>query len=187
MPCTILFLPLKKLNNTNFFPQWRPSWPYFLFYKFDVWPTISHRKMRRNLDNLRWNFKQYIADCDRFLHYRGLIINIFCLHVYISDPKISRVPSRPGLFPYVQTRPFHVRYVVNDDFTMQRCWCKNERVHWFYLHCTYVMCTPYIQVYFPTVHYDFHHNAQNSMCMQYFSADELTTGVKNMQQPPSIV
>ena len=34
----------------------------------------------------------------------------------------------------------------------------------------------------------FHCNAQNFMCMQYFSADELTTGeipeMENMQQPP---
>ena len=40
------------------------------------------------------------------------------------------------------------------------------------------MCTPYMQLYFPTIRKDFHRNAQNSMCMQYFSADELTTGVK---------
>ena len=79
---------------------------------------------------------------------------------------------RPGLFPYVQTRPFHVRYVVNNDFTTQRCWCNGERVHWFYLPTMYVMCTSYIQVYFLTVRKDFHRNAQNSMCMQYFSADE---------------
>ena len=43
---------------------------------------------------------------------------------------------------------------------------------------TYVMCTPYMQLYFPTMRQDFHRNAQNSMCMHYFSADELTTGVK---------
>ena len=37
-------------------------------------------------------------------------------------------------------------------------------------------------------HQDFHCNAQNYMCMQYFSADELTAGdipeMKNTEQPP---
>ena len=37
-----------------------------------------------------------------------------------------------------------------------------------------VMCA---QLYFPTIRKDCHCNAQNSMCMQYFSADKLTTGV----------
>ena len=32
-----------------------------------------------------------------------------------------------------------------------------------------------MQLYFPAIHKDFICNAQNSMCMQYFSADELTT------------
>ena len=42
----------------------------------------------------------------------------------------------------------------------------------------------YMQLYFPTIRKDFHCNVHNSMCMQYFSADELTTGVKNTQQRP---
>ena len=45
----------------------------------------------------------------------------------------------------------------------------------------------YMQLYFPTIRKDFHRNAQNSICMQYFSADELTKGVKNTQQPPSFL
>ena len=50
------------------------------------------------------------------------------------------------------------------------------------------MCTPYMQLYFPVIR-----NAQNSMCTQYFSADEWTTGeihemdnTKTPQQPPGI-
>ena len=50
------------------------------------------------------------------------------------------------------------------------------------------MSAPYMQLYFPAIRKDFIRNAQNSMCMQYFSADELTTGeipeMENTQQPP---
>ena len=55
------------------------------------------------------------TNCDRFFHYCGLIINIFEIiftndsrnnvSMYISNKKISRVPSQPGLFPYFQTAP----------------------------------------------------------------------------------
>ena len=48
------------------------------------------------------------------------------------------------------------------------------------------MCTPYMQHYFPAIRKDFICNAQNSMSMQYFSADELhlTTGeIPEMEKP----
>ena len=72
-------------------------------------------------------------------------------------------PDRAGV------RLCDLRYVDFDDFTTRWCWCNSERGFTS-------MCTLYMQLYFPAVHKDFYRNAQNSMCMQYFSADELTTG-----------
>ena len=47
----------------------------------------------------------------------------------------------------------------------------------------------YMQLYFPAIPKDFFRNAQNYMCMQHFSAYELTTGeipeMENTQQPHS--
>ena len=103
----------QKLNIEGWI--WRVPW--FKMYQWTI-SAVSHRKMRRNLDNLRRNFKHYIADfaiqiATDFSLYCGLIINIFEIiftnlsrnnvYMYISNQKISRVPS-------------------------------SERVHWFYLH-----------------------------------------------------
>ena len=49
----------------------------------------------------------------------------------------------------------------------------------------------YMQLYFPAIRKDFFCNAKKSMCMQYFSADKLTTGeipeMENTRQPHSIL
>ena len=89
------------------------------------------------------------TNCARFVHYCGLIVNIFEIiftnlsrnNVYISDPKISRVPSRPGLFPYVQTalgvhvRPSNVRYVVTIG-TISIWYVYVTRIVFYYEHNT---------------------------------------------------
>ena len=69
------------------------------------------------------------------------------VYMYISNPKISRVLSRLGLFLYVQTRPF--------------------RVHWFYLD----LCARHTRI----CNFIFQQSVRIFIAMQYFSSDELTT------------
>ena len=134
-----------------------------MYHQWTISPVSNH-KMQCNLDNLRWNFKQYIADFAiqialDFFHYSGWIINISRnnVYMYISDPKISRVPSRLGLFPYVQTRLFHVRYIVNDDFTTRQC-LMQRWTRALTLPRPTCMCTPYayMQLYFLTIRKEFY-------------------------------
>ena len=74
---------------------------------------------------------------------------------------VQTVPGvRPSVRPSARPSDVHVLYVVSDDFMMRRLtqrWTRALILSLFFSK-------------------DFIRNAQNSMCMQYFSADELTTG-----------
>ena len=102
--------------------------------------------------------------------------------MYIFNKKISRVLSRPGLFPDVQ-RMWSTMTSRRDgvDATVNIC----TRTGFTYMYCTCTcMCTLYKQLYIPAIRKDFSANSQiisNSMCyMQYFSADELHELASNM-------